>query len=228
MIKHHIHGANLAMDIASEDVWSGTGDFPFQAAAAATTIVSASASDTAAGTGARTVYIEGIDANNNILTETVSLNGATPVNLVGVYLRINSAKIMTAGSGETGAGLITIKQSSTEIAEIEAGQGRARMAVFTPPNNLNVWRIKKWSAHSGTPTAGIVVFSLQTRKTAGVWNERATLAVHNTAAPSAQLEFVSGIFLDAGEDVRVRATSTADNIDVYSDVEIWGSNSANE
>lgn len=84
------------------------------AAAAQRSIASASANDTAAGTGARSVRITYFDgAGNGPLTETVTLNGTTPVNTVATNIRfIESMVVLTVGTGGTNAGVITLYGST--------------------------------------------------------------------------------------------------------------------
>lgn len=222
MRRHHIHGYNADVDIGSEDLWTGGGAYPFPAAAAATTIVSGSASDTAAGTGARTVKVIGLDANFSEINEVVTLNGATPVNLVGVYLRILRAFVLTAGSGGTNAGALSIKQSSTVIAEIVASQGRTQMAIFTAPaGNLN-YIVKKFFVAAVNAVAGAVSCKLWTRKSGGVWQVRSMISVYGTSKSAQDYRLETPIELDAGEDVRLEATTTADNTAVAGILEIEG------
>jgi hypothetical protein len=64
--------------------------------------------DTAAGTGARTVVIEGLDADYVEITETVTLNGQSAVLTAASFLRINYAYVATAGSTKSAAGDIYI------------------------------------------------------------------------------------------------------------------------
>jgi hypothetical protein len=72
------------------------------------TVSSTSADDTAAGTGARTVVVQGLDANYNEVTETVTMNGQTAVTMSASLLRVNYAYVATAGSGNSAAGDIYI------------------------------------------------------------------------------------------------------------------------
>jgi hypothetical protein len=71
-------------------------------------ISSSSASDTSAGTGARTIYVSGLDEDHNEVSETVTLNGQTAVTTVKSYIHINEAYVLTAGSGNSAAGSIYI------------------------------------------------------------------------------------------------------------------------
>lgn len=73
-------------------------------------IGSSSASDTAAGTGARSIKITYYDnAGAGPFTETVALNGTTPVNTVATDIRfIESMEVVTVGSGGTNVGTISL------------------------------------------------------------------------------------------------------------------------
>lgn len=222
MTKSHIHGYNADVDIGTEDIWTGGGAYPFPAAAAATTIVSSSANDTAAGTGARTCRVVGLDANFKLVSEVVTLNGTTPVALVGVFFRILHAYVLTAGSGTTNAGAVDVKHTATVIATIVASQGRTQMAIFCAPAIPAAWCIKKFSACATNAVAGAVRINLWTRKTGAVWQIRAVTSVYGTTNNSVIFELASPIPLEAGEDVRLEATSTADNTAVAASLEIHG------
>ena len=79
-------------------------------------IVSASADDAAAGTGARTVGIFGISATAaagtfSYFEETVTLAGATPVTTARYYKRVITMRVLTAGSGGVAAGAITLSET---------------------------------------------------------------------------------------------------------------------
>jgi hypothetical protein len=102
-----VSGYNSDVDTAWEMI-TPIGDLSFPAAALQMTVSSSSASDTAAGTGARTVLISGLDANYAVITETVTLNGQTAVTTTNSFLRINNMLVTTAGTGLANAGIIYI------------------------------------------------------------------------------------------------------------------------
>jgi hypothetical protein len=130
-------GNNPSIDIATEpeDVWSGGGLYPWMSAATSLEVVSASANDTAAGTGARTVRIDGLKADFTEVSQTITLNGVTPVALPTQLFRINGALILSAGSGGTNAADLTVRDSGggTTRALIPAGFGITRQSIFTVP-----------------------------------------------------------------------------------------------
>jgi len=102
-----IAGYNSDVDQAWEMI-TPVGDLSYAAAALQMTVSSSSASDTSAGTGARTVLITGLDANYAVITETVTLNGQTAVTTTNSFLRINSMLVTSAGTGLANAGVIYI------------------------------------------------------------------------------------------------------------------------
>ena len=79
------------------------------------TLVSESTADNGAtATGVLTVMLEYIDAVGNEQTETVTMNGTTPVNTVATDIRfINSMHTMSAGSGAVAAGHIKIYKTGS-------------------------------------------------------------------------------------------------------------------
>lgn len=94
-----------------EDVWETGGTIQWPTSAQTYDIVSDDTNDTSAGTGARTVEIEGLDGSYVEQSETVTLNGTTPVTTVNSYLRVFRGKVMTAGSGGENAGSLTATQN---------------------------------------------------------------------------------------------------------------------
>ena len=103
-----VFGFNPDVDTTQVSVWPLPSLITFPAAALQMTVSSASADDTSAGTGARTIVVQGLDANYNEVTETVTMNGQTAVTMTTSMLRVNYAYVATAGSGNSAAGDIYI------------------------------------------------------------------------------------------------------------------------
>lgn len=103
-----VFGFNPDVDTSQVSVWPLPSLITFPSAALQMTVSSTSANDTSAGTGARTVVVQGLDANYNEVSETVTLNGQTAVTMTTSMLRINYASVATAGSGNGAAGDIYI------------------------------------------------------------------------------------------------------------------------
>jgi len=103
-----VFGFNPDVDTTQVSVWPLPSLITFPASAIQMTVSSTSANDTAAGTGARTVVVQGLDANYNEVTETVTMNGQTAVTMTTAMLRINYAYVATAGSSNSAVGDIYI------------------------------------------------------------------------------------------------------------------------
>ena len=142
-IEGHSSQFKFARSVAITDVesvvWDNGGDFPFLTAAETLDIVSDSADDASAGSGARTLLVYGLDSDYLEVSELVTLNGLTPVTTTQTFLRVYRALVVTSGtnSGLTGnnAGTITISgHTTTQVqAKILPNNGQTLMAVYTIP-----------------------------------------------------------------------------------------------
>jgi hypothetical protein len=104
----NVFGYNADVDTALETVWPQGGVLTRPAAALAMTVSSSDANDDAAGTGARTVVIQGLDADYNEVSETVTLDGQTAVTMTVEMIRVNYMYVASAGSNNTAAGVIYV------------------------------------------------------------------------------------------------------------------------
>lgn len=135
----NLFGFNETIGITYETIAKdGGGITPFPASAVQMSVVSTT-------TDTMDVLITGLDASYNVLTETVTLTGTTPVVTSGSFLRINAAQI-TSG---TNAGDISISNGGTEYAFIGAGIGISQALVYTVPANSTLY-INSVNFTSGT------------------------------------------------------------------------------
>ena len=133
-------GFNPDIDNSLETVWSEGGLYSYLTSATVLKVSSSSTDDAAAGTGARTVQLYGLDANYNEINEIVTLNGQTAVNSVNSFLRINRMVIRSAGSSGTNAGVayagtgtVTSGVPANKYATVAGGDGQSLMALWTVP-----------------------------------------------------------------------------------------------
>lgn len=122
-------------------------------------LVSTSASDAAAGTGIRSVYIDYLDANLAPQSEVVTLNGTTPVLTVATNIRfVNSFYMKTYGSGKMSAGVITASNGATVHEQINTGKTRAACSARMVPAGKKLFIDSLFAgATSGTSTARVTV-----------------------------------------------------------------------
>ena len=97
--------------------------------------------DTSAGTGMRTVQVYGLTTWGTAETsETVTLNGVTPVNTVSSYVIIHRMHGVTWGTGGVNAGTITATAATdaTITAEITATQNQTQMMIYGVPSTQSI------------------------------------------------------------------------------------------
>ena len=129
-------GYNSDVDLAAtETVWSVGGLFARLTSASGMTVVSSSTDDAVGGTGAQSIIVYSVDANNVAQLNVVALNGTTPVVIPTgtiTFLGINRASIYLAGSGGLNAGDITITATTggSTQAVIPTGEGSTQHAFF--------------------------------------------------------------------------------------------------
>lgn len=226
-------GINIDVDAGTEDVtelgatYTGMPVIPTQAGEALN-IVSGSANDAAAGTGQRTIKIVGLDANGALQSETVTLNGTTPVVTTTTWLRVFRAYGLTAGSGGTNAGVITIKHNVTTanvFATIVAGRSQAMLGVFTVPAGTEA-KVLSWGGQVyglSATAAGEGMLQLMARPTGTNQGWRVLRALVVPAVPTTKIVDTipgDGLKLSALTDVKISFVSATANSFVLADLNV--------
>jgi hypothetical protein len=146
----------------AQSIWPGSGVYAFPAAATVMKISSGSASDTSAGTGARTVRITGLNSSYNVISEIVSLSGQTAVDTVNSYLRINNFEVFTCGSNNTqvgviyaGTGTVTSGVPATVYSLMPVGYNKQTQAIFTVPSGYTAY-VSSYTFTSNCATANVI------------------------------------------------------------------------
>ncbi len=170
---------STAGTLTFDDLWSVGGLLSYPTAAESWEIVSDSASDAAAGTGARTVTVNSLDANYVQQSQSVTMNGLTPVALTGTHYRPRSIIVTApAGTGLTNAGTITLRvagagairdsiipsvsvSKSTHIT-VPAGKSYylQRITPFVPKNEDGIVTLSFRTSDVGAPWLSTVYMSL--------------------------------------------------------------------
>ena len=120
---------------AFEVIWETGGQYPYQSSAVTVDVVSDDANDDVAGTGARTLKIQGLDGSYNLAEETVDMDGTTTVTTTQTFLRVFRMSVETAGSSGNNEGTITVTYTggSDVAATISEGNGQTLMTLYTIP-----------------------------------------------------------------------------------------------
>ena len=212
-----IMGNNPDVDIATtpEDVWEAGGLYPFQLTAQPLEILSSSAADAAAGTGARTVIVSGLNASWVEQSETVSLNGVGVVPLLTPFFRVNRCECLTAGTGQANAGIITLRVAGAGATQAIIGiaDGRAHQAIYTVPAGKTLFFISREAALLRQAAAVGVECAIHFRdgSTSAPWGVRNLFGLQSDGTSAYVKELP---FLAVGRYNDVRATvldATANN-----------------
>lgn len=129
----NVFGCNDSVTTTEVEIWDGATAYNYLNAASILQISSASANDTAAGTGARVLTIYGLDGSYNEISESIVLNGTTNVPTVNSYLRVHRMEVTSAGSVGHNQGIISAKVSTTAYAQIVVGHNKTCQGLYTIP-----------------------------------------------------------------------------------------------
>lgn len=124
------------------------GVFSFPAAASQMNVYSSNTSDTGAQ-----VLISGLDANYNMISETVTLAGVSNVQTTKSFLRINSFQMTTPNTSQnTNVGTITVKNAAN-VAMILPSVGRMQNSWYSIPAGYSIY-IMEINIFSGETKTG--------------------------------------------------------------------------
>ena len=132
-------GRNEAVTTTERFIWIGAAT-PYlgrlQAASALRIRAGGNVNDTAAGTGARSVTIIGLDENWNAAEETIATNGVSvSAATTTTFLRLNHARVQDVGAygGENAGGITVETTAGIEMCLIGTGVGQTQVAAHTVP-----------------------------------------------------------------------------------------------
>lgn len=141
----NIFGYQTSGDTTLRACWEfANTNYVFPTSAITMTVTSANASD-----DGKLLKIVGLDANYEIITDTVTINGGGDVNTNIAFFRINDIILI---SGATNVGLITVQNTGKTVkyGGIRAGDGRNQASIFTVPADkcFFLYRIDAFSSDS--------------------------------------------------------------------------------
>jgi hypothetical protein len=219
-------GINSAVGTTFETVWYSGGVYAYPASASVLKVSSTSANDTSAGTGARTVLIEGLNASYVPVSETVTLNGQTQVDTVNSYLRVNTMTVLTAGSGGAAAGVIYIGTGSatggvpqTSILDaINTSNNESESAVYTVPAGYTGY-IYRYIISSMNPEANTATtFRMRIRPVGGVFGTKTYLSIPGNGIYECDSAFPYSV--PEKSDIEVQAAASANSSSASTQLQI--------
>ena len=187
---------------AYEDLadWLATPSFPLVAGTETWEVVSASANDTTAGIGARSVQIHYLDSAWLPQVTNVTLNGLTPVAVPAMAncKAVQWMHSLTVGSGGVAAGNVTLRTVSGAVTHerIQSGGNQSLSCRYTVPNGyfaLAAWDAGMGTAHDAQVTLRATVTRYDGTLTPGVFlsQDSVFLNANNTAQMGATRSYTA-------------------------------------
>lgn len=228
-----LRGRNPAISSTASTLWvMGATNYAQLTSGAAFEIVSSSANDAAAGTGARTVEVTGVTGAYAVFKETITMNGVTPVPLVNTsVIGINSLKVLTAGSGTVNAGTIdarvvsggVVKSRINTAADAGLGLGQAADFIYTVPANMKA--LLKDVHFSGITLTGALTVNIRTYNSSGVkldqGSGRSSLYVTGFNGGVGFIHFGDGLWIPEKTLIEGRVVVSAGTSDVVAQANLF-------
>ena len=219
------HQADLDTAEDPADVWPTAGLWVPPTTARTHDIASSDANDTAAGSGARTVKVEGLDAAWALQEETVTMNGTTNVPTASTYVRIFRMRVLTDGTEgqqpqNVGSISATAQTDVTVTAVIAPGRGQTEMAIYTVPAAKALYLTNFWVSLNRSGVAGSTAdFDLLVREDADTantsWAVKGSVGCETDGANSTQRNWVPYFKVAAKSDIKIQVLEvSANNSDI--------------
>lgn len=216
-------GEAVNVGTTKRTVWNDDSVYIPPESAIQMTISSTSANDTAGGTGLRSVTITYLDSTYATQTETILLNGQTPVTTVASMIRINSmiATLSTGTVGSTGSnvgtvylgvGTVTAGVPVTKYSLMPPTRNVSRVAFYTIPLGETQSILNNIFSSVGNKEA-IIDFEFSLFGTDGLFVNIAELVISDT------LELLGPNLLGFGPtfektDIRINVAASAATVDI--------------
>jgi hypothetical protein len=193
-----IFGYNPDISSSFETISSVGGIYVYPTASS--TAVATSSNTASDNTG--TVLVSGLDENYDIASETISIGGSASTTS---FIRVFSARMVTANTGDANVGNITITVDSKTVAYIPATYGSSLSANYCIPRNYKGYIL---SAYAGVSKQKELTAKIMTKQISNgnVWN---TVGFQTTFAVPVYQQFTVPIPINEKTDIEMRALTDA-------------------
>ncbi len=210
-------GENPDIDQTVEDIWDYGGSYTFMTTASTLYISSDNAGDD------QTYSIQGLDADWELQTETVTASGVTFVAVDGTWLRVfrvkNTGTTDNAGNiyvsdDNTDAGGNGIPDTVSNIkAFVRIGKNQTLMAIYTvPAGGGGYW--SGWFASLTNKKNAFATVNIYMRPYGGVFQIKETWDLAATGSSFVHREYDPPQLVAGKTDIIVRATTSIDDVGI--------------
>lgn len=210
----HLFSRNSNVGTTAEDVVPQSAVWVSPTASRIHNIVSTSANDSSAGTGARTIKIEGI-SGGNIVEETITMNGTTNVATVNSYTNIYEMEVLTWGSTLTNVGAIsaTAQTDLTVTCLMPATENESNTGIFQVPNGYKVYLLQWFPSFQNVTSNCLCDFKLLYKQGINLgWETEDFIGLKNDATSAVAVDF-KGVVFQPGTYIKTQVLSTVTGTD---------------
>jgi len=197
----HKFGFNSLINENEETIWDAGGLYVYPSSAVKMT---ATSTDGANDEDVQ-VTIQGLDADYNQISETVTLDGSGTQETNAFFLRVFRAFI--AGSQEP-SGTINITNTGTTYARITLGENQTLMALWTVPAGYTAYLFQKDVTCLTEANNKFGTIKLVTREFGGVFRTKDKYSVQNGHT---EISYFTPIPIPEKTDIEARAIGSSSN-----------------
>ena len=196
-------GLNPSISTVQETVWEDGGLYVTPTVAGPASITSTSSLDNATGTGARSLFVQGLDENWLTQDEIIPLNGTGVVITQGDYIRLNRMYVVTAGSAAAAQGSISAIVDGKVVCSINDGANQSQLAHYTIPADKDGYLTAVYFA---VGQGKEIQASIHVRTDGGVYRQTATSYLYQSIIDA---DFTVPRYIPPKADIELRAKSVS-------------------
>jgi len=176
-------------------------------------IVSSDTNDTVAGTGARTIFVQGIGTGWAEISETINTNGTSAVSLANQYYRIYRWYVVTSGtyatqSASSAAGTLTLRVAGAGATWDTIGladslsRSQSQIACYTVPAGKTLYMYSFDFSVDGIKTVNLFLYQRTgANTTSAPYNSMRVVREYDGVAGNHQIAFKYPLSFAASTDV---------------------------
>ena len=203
--KVHKFGFNPLINDTEETIWDVGGIYSYPSTAVKMT---ATSTDGANDEDVQ-VTIQGLDADYNEISETVTLNASGTEETNSFFLRVFRASI--EGSQEP-SGTINITNTGTTYARVTLGDNQTLMCVWTVPAGYTAYLLQKDVTCLTEANNKFGTIRLVSRELNGVFKTKDKFAVQNDHT---EIAYSIPLSIPEKTDIEVRAIGSSSNSELH-------------
>tara|TARA_R110000787_G_scaffold89083_8_gene188697 strand:- start:1493 stop:2224 length:732 start_codon:yes stop_codon:yes gene_type:complete len=180
-----------------ETVWDGSNVYTYTSTPAVATVASDDSDDNGG-----TVTVEGLDASYNLVTETLIIGGSAGSVL---FKRVFRASLITANTGTSNVGTVTVTVDSVAVAKISETRGQTLMTIYTIPAGYTGYLLQL-DTGCQKDLEHEIVFVIRSEAAGAAWQTKSFIT---TRGGFTEKEFKLPVSIPEKHDIEVRAKASA-------------------